>query len=152
MERRRSALDVAGELDAVLAQAVLDEVGAAVADAVQQEVLAAGDGDLRDEPVGDQFAHRGAQLHAVAIGDLARRHGQPDDAVARAVVVLLGPRRLLDERRDLDAGAAGDLGADRVDAALLDRVLEAGPVAIVAAAPVALHRDHGLDDVEEVLG
>ena len=92
-----------------------------------------------DEAVGDELAQRGAQLDAVAVGDLARRHGQPDDAVAGAVVVLGRPTAPARRAAAIvDADAAADLGADPLDAALLDEVLEAGAVAVVAVAAVAL--------------
>ena len=75
--------------------------------------------------------------------------GQPDDAVARAVVLLGHPLGLLGQRGDGEPDAAADLGADPLDAALLDEVLQAGPVAVVAVAEVALRRDDGLDDVDD---
>ena len=58
IDSRRSGADVAGELDAVGPQTLLDDVGAPVGDPVQQQVLAGGHGDLGDESVGDERAQR----------------------------------------------------------------------------------------------
>ena len=63
------------------------------------------------------------------------------------VVAALGQG---DRRRQREPDASLDLGAQPVDAALLDEVLEAGPVAVVAVAEVALGGDDRLDDVAEV--
>ena len=61
-----------------------------------------------------------------------------------------GPGQQLDRLGDRPSGAGLDLGAEPVDAVLLERVLEAGPMPVVAVAEVALGGDDRLDDVGEV--
>ena len=50
------------------------------------------------------------------------------------------------------ADAALDLGPEPVEAPLVDHVLQAGPVAVLAVAEVAVDGDDGLDDVGQVVG
>src|SRR6185295_2829206 len=61
------------------------------------------------------------------------------------------PRRLRGERDDLEADPPADLGADALDAEVLDRVLQPGPLAVLAVAVVALHGDDRLDEVDDPL-
>ena len=148
---RRSALDIAGQRHAVGPQPVLDLGDSTGRDAVQQQVLAGGDPQLRDQSVGDHRAQRGAQVHPVAVGDLARRHGQADDAVACAVVLLRLPRRQFGRRVDHDPDPPANFCPHPLDAAGLDQILESGAVAVRAVAEVSVRRHDCLDDVDDVL-
>ena len=135
----------------MVAEALLDLGDAVRGDPTEQHVLARRDPDVRHRAVGGELAQDRAQAHAVAVGDLARRDGQADDAVARAVVLVGDPRRQLDEVAEPFAEPALDLAAEPLDAALVDEVLEAGPVAVLAVAEVALHGDDRLGDVDDPL-
>ena len=55
-------------------------------------------------------------------------------------------------RRELDARALLDLGAERIEPAVLDRVFEPRVLAVRAVAPVALHGDHRLGDLHRIFG
>ena len=63
-------------------------------------------------------------------------------------------RRELERARlaELVAEAPLDLGAEGVEPAVLDRVLEARALAVLAVAPVALHGDDLLGDIDRLLG
>ena len=51
-------------------------------------------------------------------------------------------------RRQLDAGAALDFGAEGIEPAILDGIFEPRMLAVLAVAPVALHGDDGLGDLD----
>ena len=53
---------------------------------------------------------------------------------------------------ELHAGAALDLGAEGIEAAILDRVLEPRVLAVGAVAPVALHGDDRFGDRHRIFG
>ena len=69
--------DVTGERHAVVAQPLLHLGHPRRRDAVQQQVLAWRDVDVRHRPVGDELTQRRAQPHAVAIAHPAADTGTP---------------------------------------------------------------------------
>ena len=136
----------------MVAEALLDLGDAVRGDATEQDVLA---GVTRiwvtvPSPASSRSTVR--RSHAVAIGDLAGRDGQADDAVARAVVLVGGPRGQLAGVAERLAEPASTSAAEPVDAPLVDEVLEAGPLAVLAVAEVALHGDDRLGDVDDPSG
>ena len=92
----------------------------------------------------------------VAIGDAPGLDAQgqvPATVVAtvpaEAVAVVL--EHVLAYRREGEAAAAFDFGAEPVESAILDRVLEAGALAHFAIAEIALRGQHGLGDGEDLI-
>ena len=141
---------VVGQRDVMLAQS--REQCLAVVHAAQQEVLAGRDPDFRDQSRSDDLAER----IAVVAGDAAGRHGEAERVTlwssrVPTVVSVDGPRQELDRLGDGAAGTSRDLGAKPLDAVLFERVLESGPMAVVAIAEVALRGDDRLDDVGQIL-
>ena len=77
--------------------------------------------------------------------------GSPITAVTRAVVLVGDPRQQRDEFAERFAEARLHLAAEPLDATFVEEVLEAGPLAILAVAEVALHRDDRLGDVDDTV-
>ncbi len=124
--------------------------------------------------VGDRqvLVRRQAEIAAVHLGDLAqarqpRSLGRIGDATGfdaqrqvPATVVPFGPAEAVAGRLELErprrlereALPARDLGDEPLEAAVLDRVLEAGALAHGAVAEVALRGEHGLGHREQLLG
>ena len=134
--------------DAVGGEDGVDGGAVAAPTAGEEHVLAARERTSGPPPLHDRRAARRA----------GRRWTRPDGtgtpstqrAVGRLppaeVVGAVLPRRQLAGLGEGVADAALDLGAEPVDAPLVDDVLQAGPVAILAVAEVPVDRDDGLDD------
>ena len=83
------------------------------------------------------------------------RDAEPPTAIALLVPAEeVGDRKCRERTRGVERGAvvALGLGADEVQAAVVDQVFEAGAAAVGAAAMVALNLDHGFDDREQAVG
>ena len=131
----------------------VDGVPVGVGEPGQQRVLAAREADLGAPPLDDL-----AQGGALGALDPARRHRHAEHPVAVAVlppaevigaVEPLGQLARIGQRV---ADPALDLGAEPLEAALVDHVLQAGPVAILPVAEVAVDGDHGLDGGCQIVG
>ena len=140
---------VVGQRDVMPAQHREQRFG--VAHAAEQEVLAGRDPDFRDQPRPNDLAERSA----VVARDAAGRHREAERVTVCSTVPTVmrvdRPWQQLDRLGDGTADTRCDLGAEPLDAVLLERVLEPGPMAVVAIAEVALRGDDRLDDVGEIL-
>src|SRR5262245_22535241 len=72
--------------------------------------------------------------------------------LAPAITVAGRGERKRSSRAKLDAGAALNFRAERIEAAILDGVFQPRVLAILAIAPVALHGDDGFGDLDSVRG
>ena len=148
--------DVVGVDDAVFGKDGIDFGLIRGIDVGEDEVGVGGDDDGAADGFGD-FAEAGAVLRAVGfVVDAA--HADVDGAVEFAVALFV-PAEVVFDGVELDVfggegfdawEAAGDFGAEAVDAHGLHGILEASVFAFLAIAVVALGGDDSFDGVDDV--
>ena len=154
----RPAVDrqqILGELDAVAAQRRLDRLAVAVLDIRQDQVLGRHQ-DQRRLEAADDLAQTRPQRDGIGILDAPAGDRQ---AQIPAAVALGMPAQMIDhlERRHRAGIFQGmaqlplHLPLEPVEAALVDRVFQAGVPAVGPVAVVALDGHHGLDRRDQVV-